>query len=67
MGQFDVLDYLRAHPKKWFTIEELDDVLLISKRNIRKHVIKLEAQRYVEGRLRHVSFTKKPREFKILL
>ena len=67
MGKFDVLHVLEKHPDKWFTIAELSEETGISFRNIRKHVINLEAGGFVYGRWRHLSFTKKPREFKIHL
>ena len=67
MGKIDVILFLKASPGRWFTIRELEANLDINLRNIRKHVVALEAEDFIHGRLRVVSFVNRPREFKIKL
>lgn len=52
MGQLDILVFLKENKDNWFKIKELASALSVSERNIRRAVIRLEADNLIKGRCR---------------
>jgi hypothetical protein len=49
MPQSDVYELLKNNPYEWFTIKEIVKNVGFTERNIRKHVIKLEATKFIKN------------------
>lgn len=62
LGKIDVILFLKENKGKWYKIRDLARELSISERNIRKHVISLEATNLIQGRCSG-TLTKWYREF----
>lgn len=52
MGQLDILVFLKENKEEWFKIKELASALSVSERNIRRAVVRLEADGLIKGRCR---------------
>ena len=64
MGRYEVLKFLIEHSLDWFKIKDLAKELCISERNIRRSVVRLEADNLIFGRCRG-NYRNWNREFKI--